>query len=373
MYLTSQNTTLRLQLGNVVSNWVDYHVSYQDITSTGMVIPQSSQTNRIQAPAAGQTIIVPAPAASTTRQVTFINVYNGTNQTIEVVVLINIGAVNSFLSVINLKAKDSITWTRENGWVTFAGQNTQGLNLTTIGSIGAATLIDNTLNVPVYDGSVEIPRLNVKTGKFDSNEWQTPISFSYYPTVSNTWKTCSPQIWLFRLLKRKRKKFVDANNIQQVKFISARWGHPNTDQWQLRDPIINRQNVTLYQHGIPNSARPRVTEWDIPNYWVPYETIPNATVNLHSFFSIYDSNINGWVPSEAGLYPTTDQVAPTRRSHSRVSGRLDKSALFLFRIAIRDPKDNTKLIFGPPSAIVKAMPGFNGDGIVASLITYRGL
>ena len=115
MYLNATTDKLEIVLGGTVAtNQLNWNVSYQDITSSGMTLPQSAgagltnNTTPID--------IVAAPAASTTRQVTHINVFNADTATATVTIQKDVSGTNYVLISYSVVSGDTLMWSREDGW-----------------------------------------------------------------------------------------------------------------------------------------------------------------------------------------------------------------------------------------------------------------
>jgi hypothetical protein len=123
MYLSSTSESLEVVLGNTITtNHLQWTVSYQEITSAGMTLPQSSNqgvTNNTTA-----VTMVAAPAASTNRQVVLINVYNSDTVAATVIIQEDVSGTNYVLVKALLQVGDTLMWSREAGW-TINKQSTQ--------------------------------------------------------------------------------------------------------------------------------------------------------------------------------------------------------------------------------------------------------
>jgi hypothetical protein len=115
MYLSNTTEKLQVVLGaTVTTNQLEWNCSYQDITSAGMTLPQSSSqglTNNTT-----DVDLVAAPAASTTRQVIIINIYNDDTVSQTVTVKKDVGGTDTILWKGVLQAGETLYWSRENGW-----------------------------------------------------------------------------------------------------------------------------------------------------------------------------------------------------------------------------------------------------------------
>lgn len=120
MYLSNTTEKLQVVLGaTVASIQLQFNCSYQDITSAGMTLPQSSSqgsTNNTT-----DVDMVTAPAASTTRQITIINIYNNDTASATVTVKKDVSGTDTILYKGLLLAGDSLFWSREVGWKIISG------------------------------------------------------------------------------------------------------------------------------------------------------------------------------------------------------------------------------------------------------------
>jgi hypothetical protein len=115
MYLNASTDSIEIILGGTVTaNQLQWNVSFQDITSTGMTLPQSAGAGLTNN--ATLVTMVAAPAASTTRQVTQINVYNADTATATVTIRKDVSGTKYVLMRIALTTLDVLMWSRENGW-----------------------------------------------------------------------------------------------------------------------------------------------------------------------------------------------------------------------------------------------------------------
>jgi hypothetical protein len=119
MYLSSTDK-LEIVLGSsVTTNQLEWVVSYQDITSAGMTLPQSSNqglTNNTTT-----VDMVTAPAASTNRQVVHISVFNDDTTSETVIVKKDVSGTEYILVEVLLQANDTLEWSREIGWKVTSG------------------------------------------------------------------------------------------------------------------------------------------------------------------------------------------------------------------------------------------------------------
>lgn len=114
MYLSSTDKIEIVLLGAVSTNQLPCVASWQDITSTGMTLPQSSsQTNSNNTT---EVTIVAAPSASTNRQVVNLTVYNADTTGATVTIQKDVSGTNYIIVKAVLAAGDTLQWSREAGW-----------------------------------------------------------------------------------------------------------------------------------------------------------------------------------------------------------------------------------------------------------------
>ncbi len=114
MYLTPTDKIEVLLSGAVTTNQLPCVASWQDITSLGMTLPMSASqvvTNNTTV-----TDFIVAPSASTTRQVTEINIYNNDTVAATITVQKDVSGTNYLLTKCLLQAGDTLYWSRESGW-----------------------------------------------------------------------------------------------------------------------------------------------------------------------------------------------------------------------------------------------------------------
>lgn len=135
MYLSNTNEKIEIVLaGNITTNQLEWTVSYQDITSAGMTLPQSSAqglTNNTTS-----VDMVAAPAAATNRQVVYISVYN--DDTVDAIVKIKKDVAGIEYIYINqiLKTGETLEWSREIGWNIISNTTQQVYKFTSFTSNG---------------------------------------------------------------------------------------------------------------------------------------------------------------------------------------------------------------------------------------------
>lgn len=114
MYLSSTDKIQVVLAGAVTTNQLSCVASWQDITSAGMTLPQSSS----QAPTNSTTDVdlIAAPAASTNRQVVHINIYNADTVAATITVKKDVSGTDYVLVKSLLQVGDTLQWSRESGW-----------------------------------------------------------------------------------------------------------------------------------------------------------------------------------------------------------------------------------------------------------------
>lgn len=115
MYLSNTNEKIEIVLaGTVTTNQLEWTASYQDITSAGMTLPQSSSQGLTNSTTAVD--MVAAPAASTNRQVVYISVYNDDTVDATVKIRKDVGGTEYIYVNQALRAGETLEWSREIGW-----------------------------------------------------------------------------------------------------------------------------------------------------------------------------------------------------------------------------------------------------------------
>lgn len=138
MYLSATNQSIQIVLGGTVTtNQLAWTTSWQEIDTDGMILPQSSSSGLTNNTT--DVDIVAAPAASITRQVTVINVYNA--DTVAATVIIKKQITSTDYTLINrtLQAGDTLQWTREVGWQIVAAGSQQTVTFQSFTSGGTWT------------------------------------------------------------------------------------------------------------------------------------------------------------------------------------------------------------------------------------------
>jgi hypothetical protein len=115
MYLSATTDKIQVVLsGTVTTNQLQCVASYQDVTSAGMTLPQLS--NQALTNNATAVDLVGAAAASTTRQVTHINIYNSDTVAATVTVQKDVSGTDYLLTKALLQVGSTLQWSRESGW-----------------------------------------------------------------------------------------------------------------------------------------------------------------------------------------------------------------------------------------------------------------
>jgi len=138
MYLSATNEKIQVVLsGTITTNQLQCVASWQDITSLGMTLPQSSS----QAVTNNTTAIdlVAVPGASTTRQVTQINIYNSDTVAATVTVQKDVAGTDYVLTKSLLQVGDTLQWSREYGWTILKQSSQESVILTEFTANGTWT------------------------------------------------------------------------------------------------------------------------------------------------------------------------------------------------------------------------------------------
>lgn len=129
MYLSATTHTLEVVADAApATTQPQYHISYNDHTSSGMTLPQTSTEGNLN----GSTTVtaLSAPAASTTRQVAYMTVYNADTATRIITVKKDISGTEYIVIKASLVAGATLEYSRENGW-TIISQSTQPSHIIT--------------------------------------------------------------------------------------------------------------------------------------------------------------------------------------------------------------------------------------------------
>lgn len=129
MYLSNTTHTLEIfaDAAPATTN-PQYHVSYNDHTSSGMTLPQSSSDGNLN----GSTIVtaLSAPASSTNRQVLYLTVYNADTATRIVTIQKSISSTKYIIIKSSLAPGATLEYSREHGW-TVISQTSQNSHIIT--------------------------------------------------------------------------------------------------------------------------------------------------------------------------------------------------------------------------------------------------
>jgi hypothetical protein len=138
MYLSATTDKIQVVLsGTVTTNQLQCVASYQDVTSAGMTLPQLS--NQALTNNATAVDLVGAAAASTTRQVTHINVYNSDTVAATVTVQKDISGTDYILTKALLQVGSTLQWSRESGWNILSNSLQESVIITEFTSNGTWT------------------------------------------------------------------------------------------------------------------------------------------------------------------------------------------------------------------------------------------
>ena len=138
MYLSTANDRIEIVTDATAATTEPvFTASYQDITSAGMTLPQSSS----QGSTAGttDTTLVAAPAASTNRQVTYISVFNSDTAARTIRIYKDVSGAEYNLCLTTLQVGDTLEWSRETGWHIFSSSSQESVIFTTFTANGTWT------------------------------------------------------------------------------------------------------------------------------------------------------------------------------------------------------------------------------------------
>jgi len=121
MYLSNTNETLEIVSdATATTTEPTYTFSYNDITSLGMTLPQSTSNGNMTG--AVDVIAVSAPAAITTRQIIQGTIYNGDTVPHLITVKKDVGGTDYTIVSINLSVGMTLHYSREHNW-SISGQD----------------------------------------------------------------------------------------------------------------------------------------------------------------------------------------------------------------------------------------------------------
>jgi hypothetical protein len=137
MYLASTDKIQVVLSGAITTVQLPCVASWQDITSAGMTLPQSSsQTNTNSATAVD---LVAAPASSTNRQVTEISIYNADSVSSTVTVQKDVSATDYIIVKALLQVGDTLMYSRDLGWKILSSSSQESILFTAFTSSGTWT------------------------------------------------------------------------------------------------------------------------------------------------------------------------------------------------------------------------------------------
>lgn len=138
MYLSATNQKIQVVLsGAVTANQLLCIASYQDITSTGMTIPQESNQSLTNDTTAVD--LVASPSASTNRQVVHITIYNADTASATVTVQKDVAGTDYVIIKQTLQAGSVMEWSREAGWKITESTDSPSVTFSTFTSNGTWT------------------------------------------------------------------------------------------------------------------------------------------------------------------------------------------------------------------------------------------
>mgnify|MGYP003598678107 CR=1 FL=1 len=138
IYLDATNQSLEAYMGGAASSTnPTYVVSWQDVTSSGMTIPQSSTNGSLNG--ATDVTILAAPGASTTRQVAHINIYNADDSIVNIYVQKDVGGTEYGLIAVQLNPGNTLEWSRDGGWNIINSTQTDAFAIESFTSSGTWT------------------------------------------------------------------------------------------------------------------------------------------------------------------------------------------------------------------------------------------
>lgn len=137
MYLSNTTHSLRIVLTGAAATELQWVASYQDVTSTGMTLPMlSNQGNTNDTTAV---TMVAAPAASTTRQITHVSVYNSNSSAVTARIYKDISGTEFALCQVLLQVGNTLEWSREGGWSVLNNSSQESVIITEFTANGTWT------------------------------------------------------------------------------------------------------------------------------------------------------------------------------------------------------------------------------------------
>lgn len=138
MYLSTVNDRIEIVTDAAAATTEPvFTASYQDITSAGMTIPQSSTQGSTVGTT--DTVLVAAPAASTNRQVVHISVFNSDSVARTIRIYKDVSGTEYNLCLARLQVGDTLEWSRETGWKILSSSSQESIIITAFTASGTWT------------------------------------------------------------------------------------------------------------------------------------------------------------------------------------------------------------------------------------------
>ncbi len=138
MYLSATTHSIEIVTdASATTTEPTFVASFHDITASGMVIPQSS--NQGSTAGTTDTTMIPAPGATTTRQVTHISIFNSDSVARTIRVYKDISGTEYNLCTALLQVGDTLEWSRETGWHILSNSLQESIIFTTFTTNGTWT------------------------------------------------------------------------------------------------------------------------------------------------------------------------------------------------------------------------------------------
>lgn len=124
MYISGASEKIQVVLGGAITtNQLHGTVSYQDITSTGMTLPQSSYN--VNTNSTTDVDLVAAAGSSTTRQVVLLTIYNADTVSATVTIKKDVSGTEYIIKKQTLQSGQTLIFTREAGFQVTGGSEGQ--------------------------------------------------------------------------------------------------------------------------------------------------------------------------------------------------------------------------------------------------------
>lgn len=217
--------------------------------------------------------------------------------------------------------------------------------------IGALGKLQNQLNNIPYV-PIKIPQPIIKISRFDMGLGYNRIRMSTLPNQDYRYLDNSPQLWFFRLRRKKTRRQYDPQLLgNETRAVSSKWVHP-TDY--KRGGKMRTGPLFNYAY-FGESEREHQTEWALSTFIGDRDYAgQNISFNPIKYFSNNGSEL---------LYADFPVPVTQIRAGSRGGGRkkMARTILGYFCIVIKDPTDPDPLVngyklFGPPSEIISMSP-----------------